>query len=165
MTLSATKPVTLPVLLIEDEPAVMAYVRATLERNGYAVVCTESGAEGLRLLEGGEFLGVVSDMRSPGLRVFNDGHLSNNAASDCIFINDAAAPDPECTALHNVHAISGIPFLKQDLTAIQHNGWIIGHEAQQVGVPPALYNDPLSLIVGKLRALPKCGLTQPLIMA
>jgi DNA-binding NtrC family response regulator len=66
MTLSATKPVTLPVLLIEDEPAVMAYVRATLERNGYAVVCTESGAEGLRLLEGGEFLGVVSDMRTPG---------------------------------------------------------------------------------------------------
>jgi CheY-like chemotaxis protein len=54
------------VLLIEDEPAVMAYVRATLERNGYAVVCTESGAEGLRLLEGGEFLGVVSDMRTPG---------------------------------------------------------------------------------------------------
>jgi DNA-binding NtrC family response regulator len=66
MTLSATKPVTLPVLLIEDEPAVMAYVRATLERNGYAVVCTESGADGLRLLEGGEFLGVVSDMRTPG---------------------------------------------------------------------------------------------------
>jgi CheY-like chemotaxis protein len=66
MTLSATKPATLPVLLIEDEPAVMAYVRATLERNGYAVVCTESGAEGLRLLEGGEFLGVVSDMRTPG---------------------------------------------------------------------------------------------------
>jgi DNA-binding NtrC family response regulator len=65
-TLSATKSVTLPVLLIEDEPAVMAYVRATLERNGYAVVCTESGAEGLRLLEGGEFLGVVSDMRTPG---------------------------------------------------------------------------------------------------
>ena len=66
MTLSAVKPITLPVLLIEDEPAVMAYVRATLERNGYAVVCTESGADGLRLLEGGEFLGVVSDMRTPG---------------------------------------------------------------------------------------------------
>ena len=47
----------LPVLLIEDEPAVMAYVRATLERSGYAVVCTESGAEGLRLLESGEISG------------------------------------------------------------------------------------------------------------
>ena len=56
----------LPVLLIEDEPAVMAYVRATLERSGYSVVCTESGADGLRLLESGEFLGVVSDMRTPG---------------------------------------------------------------------------------------------------
>jgi CheY-like chemotaxis protein len=57
---------TLPVLLIEDEPAVMAYVRAALERSGYAVVCTESGVEGLRLLESEQFLGVVSDMRTPG---------------------------------------------------------------------------------------------------
>ncbi len=56
----------LPVLLIEDEPAVMAYVRAALERSGYAVVCSESGVEGLRHLEGGQFLGVVSDMRTPG---------------------------------------------------------------------------------------------------
>ena len=59
-------PAALPVLLIEDEPAVMAYVRATLERSGYTVVCTESGAEGLRLLESEKFLGVVSDMRTPG---------------------------------------------------------------------------------------------------
>lgn len=69
MTMSmppVAKPATLPVLLIEDESGVMAYVRATLERSGYSVVCTESGAEGLRLLESGEFLGVVSDMRTPG---------------------------------------------------------------------------------------------------
>jgi CheY-like chemotaxis protein len=59
-------PAALPVLLIEDEPAVMAYVRAALERSGYTVVCTESGAEGLRLLESEQFLGVVSDMRTPG---------------------------------------------------------------------------------------------------
>jgi CheY-like chemotaxis protein len=70
MTLPATKPAAqsgvLPVLLIEDESAVMAYVRTALERHGYAVVCTDSGAEGLRLLESGDFLGVVSDMRTPG---------------------------------------------------------------------------------------------------
>jgi len=66
MTLPAIKPESLPVLLIEDEPAVMAYVRAALERSGYSVVCTESGAEGLRLLQAGDFLGVVSDMRTPG---------------------------------------------------------------------------------------------------
>ena len=56
----------LPVLLIEDEPAVMSYVRTVLERGGYLVVCSESGAEGLRLLASGEFLGVISDMRTPG---------------------------------------------------------------------------------------------------
>jgi DNA-binding NtrC family response regulator len=56
----------LPVLLIEDEPAVMAYVRAALERSGYQVVCADSGAEGLRLLASGHFMGIVSDMRTPG---------------------------------------------------------------------------------------------------
>jgi CheY-like chemotaxis protein len=66
MNLSATKPAGLPVLLIEDEPAVLAYVRAALERSGYSVVCTESGVDALGLLEHGEFQGVVSDMRTPG---------------------------------------------------------------------------------------------------
>ena len=54
------------VLLIEDEPAVMALVRAVLEGYGYDVVATESGAAALQLLEAGDFHGVVSDMRTPG---------------------------------------------------------------------------------------------------
>ncbi|MGA7399886.1 MAG: response regulator [Candidatus Sulfotelmatobacter sp.] len=66
MTTPAIQPATLPVLLIEDEPSIMALVSATLERNGYEVVCIESGAEALRLLEKGQYLGVVSDMRTPG---------------------------------------------------------------------------------------------------
>lgn len=66
MSLSAAKPSSLPVLLIEDEPAVMSYVQAALERSGYPVVCCDSGVEALRLLERGSFLGVVSDMRTPG---------------------------------------------------------------------------------------------------
>ena len=66
MNLPAFKPAPMPVLLIEDEPAVMAYVQAALERSGYPVVCCESGVDALRLLEHGDFLGVVSDMRTPG---------------------------------------------------------------------------------------------------
>jgi DNA-binding NtrC family response regulator len=66
MTQTDTKPALTPVLLIEDEPAVMAYVRAALERNGYQVVPAESGADALRLLATGQFHGVVSDMRTPG---------------------------------------------------------------------------------------------------
>jgi CheY-like chemotaxis protein len=61
-----TKSASAPVLLIEDEPAVMALVRAVLEGHGYSVVPTESGAEALRLLADGNFHGVVSDMRTPG---------------------------------------------------------------------------------------------------
>ncbi|HEY1270618.1 MAG TPA: response regulator, partial [Terriglobales bacterium] len=64
MSLPASK--TRPVLLIEDEPAVMAYVQAALERSGYPVVCCESGVDALQLLETGSFLGIVSDMRTPG---------------------------------------------------------------------------------------------------
>jgi CheY-like chemotaxis protein len=66
MSLPATRPAILPVLLIEDEPAVMAYVQAALERSGYPVVCCESGVDALRMLENGQFLGIVSDMRTPG---------------------------------------------------------------------------------------------------
>ena len=56
----------LPVLIIEDEPAVMAFVRAALERNGYSVVQAKSGAAGLSLLAKDAYLGVLSDMRTPG---------------------------------------------------------------------------------------------------
>jgi CheY-like chemotaxis protein len=66
MSTHAVKAEPIPVLLIEDEPAVMSYVKAVLERSGYTVVCSESGADGVRLLATGEFLGVVSDMRTPG---------------------------------------------------------------------------------------------------
>jgi CheY-like chemotaxis protein len=63
---TGTRSACAPVLLIEDEPAVMALVRAVLEGHGYSVVPTESGAEALRLLAEGNFHGVVSDMRTPG---------------------------------------------------------------------------------------------------
>ncbi len=65
-TKTGTKSACAPVLLIEDEPAVMALVRAVLEGHGYPVVSTESGADAQRLLEAGDFHGVVSDMRTPG---------------------------------------------------------------------------------------------------
>jgi len=66
MSTSATQVKSMPVLVIEDEPAVMSYVKAVLERSGYAVVCSESGVDGVASLQSGEFLGVVSDMRTPG---------------------------------------------------------------------------------------------------
>ncbi len=55
-----------PILIIEDEPSVTAFLRAALERSGYRVVPAASGREGLRLLETGNYLGVISDLRTPG---------------------------------------------------------------------------------------------------
>jgi len=55
-----------PILVIEDEPSVIAFLRAALERKGYAVVDAASGAEGLERLSNGEFAGVISDIRMPG---------------------------------------------------------------------------------------------------
>jgi CheY-like chemotaxis protein len=55
-----------PILLIEDEPSVTAFLRAALERRGYAVVDASSGAEGLEKLDSGEYFGVISDIRMPG---------------------------------------------------------------------------------------------------
>jgi len=55
-----------PILLIEDERSVIAFLRAALERRGYAVVDASSGEEGLRRLSAGSYTGVISDIRMPG---------------------------------------------------------------------------------------------------
>jgi DNA-binding NtrC family response regulator len=57
---------TAPILLIEDEVSVAAFVRSALERRGYVVVPSPSAAEGLQLLESRDFSGVISDVRMPG---------------------------------------------------------------------------------------------------
>jgi two-component system NtrC family sensor kinase len=54
------------VLVIEDEPSVMAFVRAALERNGYQVHSAVTGALALQMLQQHGYAGVISDMRTPG---------------------------------------------------------------------------------------------------
>jgi DNA-binding NtrC family response regulator len=55
-----------PVLLIEDEPSVTAFVRRALERNGYEVRSVSCGVDALDVLPREIFVGVISDMRTPG---------------------------------------------------------------------------------------------------
>ena len=62
-----TSPAVAPILLIEDEPSVTAFLRAALERHGYAVANAASGAEGLQMLTAGKYSGVISDIRMPGM--------------------------------------------------------------------------------------------------
>ena len=66
----------LPLLLIEDERAVMDFIRIALERNGYACKTANSAIEGIKVLESGadQFIGVISDMRTPGGATGADVH-------------------------------------------------------------------------------------------
>jgi DNA-binding NtrC family response regulator len=66
MTTARSNPALAPILLIEDEPAVSAFVRAALERKGYRVVQASTGAEGLQQLSTETYGGVISDIRMPG---------------------------------------------------------------------------------------------------
>jgi len=66
MSAHATARESAPILLIEDEPSVIAFLRAALERKGYAVAHAASGAEGIKRLAAGGFTGVISDIRMPG---------------------------------------------------------------------------------------------------
>ena len=58
------------ILCIDDDPAILRYQRAVLERNGYAVVGVTSSREGLCLALRGRFDAVIVDYKMPGL----DGH-------------------------------------------------------------------------------------------
>lgn len=56
-----------PILIIEDEPAVAAFIHTALERSGFATRIARSGVDALAMLEHHTPLfGVISDMRTPG---------------------------------------------------------------------------------------------------
>lgn len=64
--MSTTEVQSKPILLIEDEPAVLWFMRTALERSGYQVVSASTGAAALDILGSGEYAAILSDMRTPG---------------------------------------------------------------------------------------------------
>ena len=130
MSLPVLKTQPLPVLLVEDEPAVMAYVQAALERSGYPVVCCESGVDALRLLETGSFLGVVSDMRTPGGVDGGQVHawISRNRpdlASRIIFITGDVANEETVATLRETETL---PEADAFVIEQQHGMAVMGSE-------------------------------------
>ncbi len=113
-----------PVLVIEDEPAVMSFVKAALERAGYTVVAAHSGVEALNLLARQNFLGVVSDMRTPGGVDGDDVHawLAANRPElvpRLIFITgDIVNPETKATLRRTGTPCVEKPFRVQQLMAV-----------------------------------------------
>lgn len=55
------------ILLIEDEPKTLAFIRLGLEENGYVIETASDGHEGLRLATAGSYHLIISDIVLPGL--------------------------------------------------------------------------------------------------
>ena len=109
-----------PILLIEDEPSVTAFLRAALERSGYAVIPVSSGTAGLAQLKQGAFGGVISDIRMPGAVNGADIHAwiqSNRPElrSRIILISGDTANSETQALLAN----SGTPFIEKPFR-VQH---------------------------------------------
>lgn len=114
----------LPLLVIEDEPSVMAFLSAALQRYGYPMIAASSGVEGLRLLMQGEFGGVISDMRTPGGINGDDVHrwLAENRpelVSRLIFITGDTVNEETLTILRRTGApCVEKPFRVQQLMSV-----------------------------------------------
>ena len=111
---TATAPAIAPILVIEDEASVAAFLRSALERRGYSVVPSPSACEGLQLLQTGDYCGVISDVRTPGGVSGADVHawiLSHRPEliSRVIFITgDIASRETAALLKH-----SGAPFVEK----------------------------------------------------
>jgi DNA-binding NtrC family response regulator len=102
------------ILLIEDEPAVAAFLRRALEQRGYEVVASASAADALPMLALGNFRGVISDFRTPGGITGADVHdwllrHRPELASHIVFITGDLA-NKETTELLEQ---SGTPFIEK----------------------------------------------------
>lgn len=104
----------LPVLVIEDEPAVMAFISAALKRHGYVVSQARSGREGLEMLSGNQYVGIVSDMRTPGGVSGLDVHrwvLANRPelSTKILFTTGDTANEETATILKT----TGVPYIEK----------------------------------------------------
>jgi DNA-binding NtrC family response regulator len=111
---ASAKPELAPLLLVEDEPSVMAYVRTALERSGYKVACAVTGELALEMVKEREFLGVISDMRTPGSVDGADlyDYLKANRpalAEKILFITGDTVNEETAQALER----TGVPFIEK----------------------------------------------------
>jgi DNA-binding NtrC family response regulator len=104
----------LPLLLIEDERSVLNFLRAALERYGYGCKTATSALEGITLLERGQFIGVISDMRTPGGATGADVHawiVANRPElkDKILFITGDTVNEETMTALND----TGVPYIEK----------------------------------------------------
>ena len=98
------------VLVVDDDPEVLAMLGTALRHHGFAVALAPSGAEAVRLFRAGRADAVLCDVQMPGLDgpatlqalraldpavrcVFMSGHSGRYAAEDLLGLGAAAVLD------------------------------------------------------------------------
>lgn len=112
--MSSPAPQHLPLLVIEDERSVMDFIRIALERHGYSCRTASSAAQGITMLETGNFNGVISDMRTPGGASGADVHawISRNRPElkdRMLFITGDTVNEETLRALNH----TGVPYIEK----------------------------------------------------
>jgi DNA-binding NtrC family response regulator len=113
-----------PILVIEDEPSVVSFLRAALERKGYTVAHALSGAEGIKRLGEGSYAGVISDIRMPGAVNGADVHswIQKNrpelGAKIILISGDTANSETQALLARSGTACIEKPFRVQQLISI-----------------------------------------------
>jgi CheY-like chemotaxis protein len=101
----------LPVLVVEDEEILLAFLKTALERGGLKIVAASSGAEALAQVK---FAGVVSDLKIPGgiggAEIFDWVHENRPELSPCFLFITGNVSDPYALA---VQARTGALFIEK----------------------------------------------------
>ena len=124
MSPDSSTPAALPILVVEDEPAVMEFMRAALERGGYVTVAASSGAEALKLLADGEYMGVITDMRTPGgvsgagVHAWIEAHRRDLVSRVIFVTGDTVNEDTAAVLQHTGAPCVEKPFRVQQLLSI-----------------------------------------------
>jgi len=124
MSSTSLVPTPLPILVVEDEPAVLEFMRTALERSGYPTVAAASGAEALKLLAGGEYLGVITDMRTPGgvsgagVHAWIEAHRRDLLSRVIFVTGDTVNEDTAAVLRHTGAPCVEKPFRVQQLLAM-----------------------------------------------
>ncbi|HEX5004239.1 MAG TPA: ATP-binding protein, partial [Gemmatimonadales bacterium] len=113
----------LRILVIDDEPHILHYMRATLEAWGHGVEVAGDGAEGLELAAAGGFDLILSDLRMPRLtgREFFAALQERNpeAASRVVFsTGDTVHGDTTAFLETHAHPFLNKPFSLAELRAL-----------------------------------------------
>lgn len=92
----------------------MELMRAALERSGYATLAAVSGVEALKLLAEGQYLGVITDMRTPGGVSGADVHAwiaanRRDLAARVIFVTGDTVEENTAAVLRR----TGAPFVEK----------------------------------------------------